>query len=1311
MRTWGRDRMLKMLYTTRASYRNPMIYLVLALFFIAGATRWADGEIKQHIREYVSHSLHTIIDVNHISLDVWIAEHWQRGFFIANSKYVKEVTQKLLALEHTHEVLLSEQAALRKELAWLYEVGGYQDFYIFTRDNINLVAGHDENIGKISFLADQPGLLEKLWQGEPIMSHPRTKINEGSDHNNESALGEKVMFVGVPIKDAQGNVLAALTLELNPAAAFYDLFKSGTFSGTGEMYIFDANGMMLSESKFLPQLYEAGLLAPGQSAIGNLRISDPGFDLIRTKPKSTAGIKGPLTRMVKSAILNGKVGDERFVSDMDGYRDYRGVPVVGEWKWDTELNLGLVIEQDLSEAFEPYYFFRTILFSISGFLALLLSVMSLNSVLSRKALEKSQARLQGLVDTLADGVIVVDTQGIIESINPAIEKLFGYSEQELKGHNVKKLMPARHQASHHAYLENFQRTANSGAIDKARELSALRKDGSEFPIELGLSEMQLGGERHFTGIVHDISERKKAEAELLFLNNEMKMMALVARETDNAVIISDQNGYIKWANQGFTRISEYEDYEVYGQQLETVLLMPDVDAKTRQLITEAFLGRKKTTTELMNHTKSGTPYWVMVEISPVYDSQDELSEFIILERDITEMKAVLAALHTAKESAEQGSRSKSAFLAAMSHEIRTPMNGVVGMIDVLQRTRLDERQKDLTCIIRDSAFSLMGIIDDILDFSKIEAGRMELDEVPTNYTALAEGVGETLLPLAEHKHVQLIQFCDPRIPGLRLDPVRVRQVLFNLCGNAVKFAAKEDGSGRVVLRTDLLEITPETNRARIRIQIEDNGIGMSDEVQQRLFRPFIQAEESTTRRFGGTGLGLVICRRLVNMMGGTIEIQSEEGKGSIFNVILESEIVPEAKTSFIHDLTGVTVLLHSSDATVLSMLSSYLDHAGARVISETEVEGCEKRLDVALQDGDDLVVVHVDKEIDAETMVLRERFKHLPKERHSGLVIVNNQDQEDAIKEDDKIFSVRLNSLSHDNFIRMIGTASNRVHVFDEVMDHNDRATTTAGTPVADGSVCDKDELILLAEDNKTNVKVITYQLGLLGFSAEVAINGKEALELWRKKKYDLVLTDCHMPEMDGYELATAIRDEEGIEDHVPILAITADAIKGTRNECLEAGMDDYLTKPLQVAALSEKLSRWLPSQVKHEQESVDAQAQTEASAGEEIVNISTLVEAIGTDDKSVLVDFYTDFLSTLNETATEIEQAYEKGMQEELGGLAHRLKSSAGSTGALKLYECCVELEQMGRSNDQAAVDKQIMPFRDLVEATRSWVEVYIAA
>jgi len=232
-----------------------------------------------------------------------------------------------------------------------------------------------------------------------------------------------------------------------------------------------------------------------------------------------------------------------------------------------------------------------------------------------------------------------------------------------------------------------------------------------------------------------------------------------------------------------------------------------------------------------------------------------------------------------------------------------------------------------------------------------------------------------------------------------------------------------------------------------------------------------------------------------------------------------------------------------------------------------------------------------------------------------------------------------------------------------------------------------------------------------LVFPLEVAINGKEALELWRKKKYDLVLTDCHMPEMDGYELATAIRDEEGIEDHVPILAITADAIKGTRNECLEAGMDDYLTKPLQVAALSEKLSRWLPSQVKHEQESVDAQAQTEASAGEEIVNISTLVEAIGTDDKSVLVDFYTDFLSTLNETATEIEQAYEKGMQEELGGLAHRLKSSAGSTGALKLYECCVELEQMGRSNDQAAVDKQIMPFRDLVEATRSWVEVYIAA
>ena len=1290
--------MVKIISAWQTSGRHPFVTLLLAVIAIVIASWWADRKFESHFRDDLASTLNAILDINHTAMDRWVMEHVRSAYFIANSADVKKIAEDLLEMPADRDVLLKAQAKLRKELAWLFEVAEYHGFFIVAPNQVNLASSVDINVGKTNLLVKQPEVLEQLWKGRTVISHPMF-----SDVDLDK--GKPFMIVGIPIKNSEGEIIAALMLKLDPASELFPVLQAGRVSDTGESYLFNADGLMLSESRFTQQLYDIDLLRPGMSAVRNISITDPGVNLSYKNIKRKAEKNPPLTRMARSAT------QREHSMDLDGYRDYRGVPVVGAWMWDEELDLGMTVEQDVAEAYQPLYLFRFILYGFAVLAISLLTGLVLLSVRSARRMENSKARLQSLFDTLADGVVVIDSSGIIESVNPAIEKIFGYSADELKGKNVKRLMPSAQHGHHDDYVKRFVNTNETKAVGTNRDVMACKKDGQEFPVELGVNEMILGNERYFTGVIRDITQRKEAEEKLAFLGKEMSMMATVAQETDNGVLITNKEGCILWANKGFSRISEYDIEDVYGQQLEALLLDSDSDSDSdsdvAQNIVAALRDGKKASAEIINHTKSGNPYWVGLEISPVYDDDGELSEFIVLARDVTELKSLMEALLSAKIEAEEANRSKSSFLAAMSHEIRTPMNGVVGMVDVLQRTGLDQRQSGLMKTIRDSAFSLMGIIDDILDFSKIEAGRMELDEVPTNFYSLFEGAGETLLPLADQKQVELIQFCDPRIRALKLDPVRVRQVLFNLAGNAVKFAENEDGSGRVILRADLLEAEPDQNKARIRIQVEDNGIGMNEEVQKHLFQPFVQAEGSTTRRFGGTGLGLVISRRIVDMMDGSIEVQSEEGKGATFSVYLDLEVAQEYRSAFVPDLFGVTVLLHSTDKVVRPILTSYLEYAGATVISEPDIEVCERRLESDLARRSDLVVMLASSQADIDAAGLRDKFKWLSTDEASGVVVVSNHLSQDVLEQDENLFAIRMAALSCDHLIRTVGAALGRVHFYDD--ETGNERTVVERVAVTVDEVRAKGELILLAEDNETNVKVILHQLELLGCAAEVALNGKEALELWRKNNYSLVLTDCHMPEMDGYDLARAIRAEEVDGNHVPIVAITADALTGARAECLEVGMDDYLTKPTQVDVLSQKLSRWLPSLCLSAQENIESEDVSPANPDSEVVNISSLIEAIGTDDKSILVDFYKDFLGTLNKTVVEIEQAYNDGACEEVAELAHRLKSSASTTGAQQLAECCLDLERMGKSNDRNAIDEQMGLFVNQSVMVQEWLDSFI--
>jgi len=499
--------------------------------------------------------------------------------------------------------------------------------------------------------------------------------------------------------------------------------------------------------------------------------------------------------------------------------------------------------------------------------------------------------------------------------------------------------------------------------------------------------------------------------------------------------------------------------------------------------------------------------------------------------DVTDERRQQRELIAARSQAEAANRAKSQFLATMSHEIRTPMTGVQGMLDLLLHTPLNDEQQELVGVVRESAASLLTIINDILDFSKIEAGKMALENAPLSVCHLVESTAEILAQSAFKKGVSLVTIVDPDLPSwLSGDPVRLRQILFNLLGNAVKFTER----GHVLLRVEMIE----TGRAgtRILLSVQDTGIGISDDVRSKLFRPFSQADETTTRRFGGTGLGLSITRHLVELMGGNITLESSQGTGSTFSVELtllpnSAPCAPEAPGM---RLDGVSVAIELDDPFEREAAARYLTSAGAILAVDPQMAG--------------LVILDGEKSRprpDQPCVVVARRERNLD---NASAPIIARPLRRGAL------LRGSLTALGH---------------------GHPSRTGQALESPAPAGH--QNQPAILVAEDNPVNRMVIIRLLRLLGFEADVAVDGKQALEAWRQGRYDLLLTDCHMPEMDGFALSRQIRSEEAEGTHTPIVAFTAAATSDEVKECEDAGMDDFLPKPVDLERLKTALSRWLP--------------------------------------------------------------------------------------------------------------------------------------
>ncbi len=823
---------------------------------------------------------------------------------------------------------------------------------------------------------------------------------------------------------------------------------------------------------------------------------------------------------------------------------------------------------------------------------------------------------------------------------------------------------------------------------------------------------ETGTVYRIVGTATDITERKLIE-------DELRVLSLAVEQSAESIVITDLDGRIQYVNAAFTRTSGYAREELLGRN-ERILKSGRTPRATYEDLWRTLLRGETWRGEFINRRKDGTEYVEEAIISPIRQDDGRVIRYLGVKQDVTEQRRIAGELERyrlhleelvaertreleeARAQAEAANRAKSAFLAAMSHEIRTPMNGVLGMLEVLARSRLTEQQLDLVRTAQDLGRTLLGVIDDILDFSKIEAGRLEIERTPVSIADVVENLCDSMVPLANRRDVALSVFVAPEIPPfVSTDALRLRQILFNLVGNAIKFSAgRAERRGRVAVR-----VTPAPQAPlRLAFAVIDNGIGMTQARIARLFVPFSQAEVSTTRRYGGTGLGLTICKRLADLMGGEIAVASQPGEGSTFTLTLPVEPADGDASALrpLPDLGGVECFVVASDEFDGDGICSYLAHAGARVRPfDSDVDTARAAADAVAP----VVVIQAAGGPNAPRAAPPLRgSKHV---RH--VWITRGRRRRARLASADAV-TLDGAALRRHALLRAVAIAAGRAS---PEAAHDDDANASAVVVTAPPSVTearDRGELILVAEDDEVSAAVLEKQLALLGRPAEFAGDGAEALQRWQQGGYGLLLTDLHMPVMDGYQLTAAIRAEEaasGRSRRLPIIALTAYALRGEAENARAAGMDGYLTKPLQLEQLRKTVDHWLRPQTAANA----AGAASEAASADRVAavfDIAVLEGYVG-GDPATLRAVLTEFLRVAPGQVAEVEAAVPSDPAR-AAAAAHKLKSAARAVGALALGERCAELERAGRAGDAGALVRTLAAFGAAWAASRLAIEAALA-
>ena len=813
--------------------------------------------------------------------------------------------------------------------------------------------------------------------------------------------------------------------------------------------------------------------------------------------------------------------------------------------------------------------------NITGFIGIARDISELKRTHAK--LESSQRELLDLAENANVAMHRVDGNGIILWANQAELDLLGYTREEYFGQSI-----TRFHADAQVIGDILERLGNRQMLS-FYEARLLAKDKSIKTVSIHSSVYLENGEfKHTRCFSLDITSRKQGEARLAAAQKELNDVK-VAFDQHSIVAVTDAKGKITFVNDKFCAISKYSREELLGQDHRIINSGHHPKAFIRDLWTTIAQGRVWKG-ELKNRAKDGSLYWVSTTIVSFLNADGKPHQFVAIRTDITEQKRASDELVQAKEAAERANRSKSDFLANMSHEIRTPMNGVIGMTGLLLDTELNPSQRDFAETIRSSADSLLTLINAILDFSKIESGKLDLEILDFDLREVLEGTVELLAKQARSKDIRLTHSLSPGVPPqLRGDQGRLRQILTNLVGNAVKFTER----GEVVVR--VAKESETDAHATLRFEVKDTGLGIAPGAQARLFQSFTQADSSTTRKYGGSGLGLAICLQLVELMQGKIGVTSELGKGSTFWFTLQLEKQPAdamPTETDSRDLRGVRILVVDDSAANRKILSNQIY---AWKMQQGSAASGREALDIltkaaAIGAPYDLALLDMNM-AEMDGLTLARAIKDHPAIASTRLIIMSWLGQQPGTAEltgagiEAFLLKPVKQSSLFENLVKAMGrkTADERARI----ASPSASSATPPSPPPESPSLKIR---ILLAEDNAVNHKVALLQLHKLGYSADAVANGLEVLEAMQRIPYAVILMDCQMPEMDGYEATKELRRRESEPSQtalrrapVHIIALTANAMQGDREKCLAAGMNDYVSKPARAAELKTALDRWQP--------------------------------------------------------------------------------------------------------------------------------------
>ncbi|MBW8192475.1 PAS domain S-box protein [Neiella marina] len=754
-------------------------------------------------------------------------------------------------------------------------------------------------------------------------------------------------------------------------------------------------------------------------------------------------------------------------------------------------------------------------------------------------LDTHRGILKATISSALDAVIVIDHNGLVVEFNKSAEQMFGYSRDEMLGHELAEyIIPDKFRNAHRAGMKRFRDSGEAKVLGQRIELVALHRDGHEFPCELAIHGVKVGNETHFTAFMRDISEWNSLERELRLAGH--------AFDANEAIFITDASANILRVNQAFTRITGYEEQEVIGKN-PPILSSHEHDGAFYQQMWQDLTKNGKWSGEIMNRRKDGELLPELLSISSVTQEDGSISHYVAHFADLREQKAVEQSLRQARTEAELASQAKSRFLATMSHEIRTPLNAIVNMNRLLLETSLTQQQHHLVNAADDAGNVLLAIVNNVLDFSRIEAGQFALNPDWFNPSHVTQSLVDLFQASAAQKRIDLTLESTLNTPKeVYGDALRYRQILLNLIGNAVKFTQR--GEVSVLLSLD---------DSGMSISVVDTGPGIESAKQPFLFDEFYQLKDINSMDRSGTGLGLAITKQLVDMMQGTIELESKPGTGSTFSIWLPLE---------------------------------------------------------------------------------------------SRAAKTNEAAKQQAPKRD------------------------------------------TAARSIS----------ILLVEDSASNRAVAHQILSNLASTVVEAENGKVALEMAATQRFDLILMDVAMPELNGLRATEMLREQEGLNRDTPIVAMTANAFKEDKQACLEAGMDDFLSKPIDIAAMRAKVALWSAQRSERWQKPEPQPVQLgsddtavialDNSEGFHYETIALLDEAVlDTLIRETSLATVNNILVTLKEEAQarvfaiKVLAAKEQWQQVEIE--AHTVKSSMGTFGATRIQQLAKDIESAAKQQDQEQI------------------------